>query len=137
MDLNELKQKIDVFQTLNKELNALGKCDSSNDSSGRGYFQYGLRGLMEIVKAYSLPVEIERHDGSIYPYKIVSHDLKAYAISTVSEMLTYGVIETTEGFECFSPSEKIEFAELKAKLMSLEAENRRLKEQIADNEDEE
>jgi hypothetical protein len=130
MSLEELKQKIDTFQMLDKELSALGKCESSNDTSGRDYFHFGVRGLMELCKKFGLSVEIEKNGSFEYPYRIISHDLKAFSISTPSDMLKCGVIETTEGFEGYTLFEKEEFAEMKAKLMALETENGRLKERV-------
>jgi hypothetical protein len=132
MKQNELKQKIDAFEALDKELQEIGMCGCCHDS-GRGYYQFSLEHLIKLAKEYNLSLEVEpMEEYSPYPFEVVSHDLKAYAITeSVTELLKHGLIEITEGSEHFIHRAKTELAELKVRLMALEEENKQLKNQIA------
>jgi len=82
MTLEELKEKIDQFLQLNKELQEIGMYDVTHDGKGKGFLQADALQLVELSKKYNTPLEITESRRERYPLEISIPELKMYAISS-------------------------------------------------------
>ncbi|MFA5305946.1 MAG: hypothetical protein WC365_00705 [Candidatus Babeliales bacterium] len=81
MELEELKQKIDTFLDINKELVTVGMCDITHDS-GMGHLQLMIDDLISLSEKYSLKLNVDKRNDVEFPWKVSIPELKIYAVAT-------------------------------------------------------
>ena len=98
MTLEELKEKINQFIQLNKELKKAVGVYMCTDS--RGFIQADAVTIAKYAKENGLETEIKPRDCDTYPWMITVPEIKMYGVMNCKELQEVKALLDAEGLEC-------------------------------------
>jgi len=104
MKLNILKEKIDQFMLLNKELREAVGVYVHSDL--RGFIQADAVTIAKYAKEHGLETEIEPRECDTYPWEITVPEIKLNGVMNCKELQEIKALLDAEGLECTGQATK-------------------------------